>query len=464
MIDFTDTSTQLMASFYLFFKEFWEVIEPSEKLKENWHIKYLCNELQDMGERIIKRQPKLYDLVINIPPGETKSTIVTKMFPVWLWTRDPSIRIINTSYSGSLAMHHSVRSRDIIRSDKYKMLFGDIKIRADEDSKGYYKNNYGGDRLATSVGGSVTGMHGHIIIIDDPVNPKQANSFVINQSANDYIKHTLSTRKVEKELTPMILIMQRLNMDDTSNLLLQQKKTKHINLPAELSDKVKPPELKEKYVNGLLDPIRMPIEILEELKENIGSYNYSSQVAQDPSPKGGRIWQEWFVPIKRDELPPINQVDKYGTDWDLAYEKEKGKNSASAFVITGKKGNNIYIYDAGYRYLEFPELIKFMKTKPETHYIEGKASGKSAKQTLKQEGISTKEVQVSTDKVARVRDVTPKVEGGFVFVEESLLDMIYNDHRQGLLNFPNNLNDDLNDAITQAIKRHSTRRKGIIRR
>ena len=85
-------------SFYYFFREFWNVIE-SETLKDNWHIEYLCNELQEIAERVFDRQPKEHDLIVNIPPGQTKSTIATVMFPAWCWTVDSTIRTISSSYS-----------------------------------------------------------------------------------------------------------------------------------------------------------------------------------------------------------------------------------------------------------------------------------------------------------------------------------------------------------------------------
>ena len=65
----------LKASFYEFFKFFWDTIN-HEELVDNWHIKYLCDELQIVAERVFKREPKLYDLIINIPPSSSKTSIV----------------------------------------------------------------------------------------------------------------------------------------------------------------------------------------------------------------------------------------------------------------------------------------------------------------------------------------------------------------------------------------------------
>ena len=439
-------------SFYDFFLEFWDVIE-SEKLVDNWHIKALCEELQEVAERVIRREAKEYDLVINIPPGTSKSTICTVMFPAWLWIRDPSLRIISSSYSASLSINHAIKSRDLILSDKYQRLFA-IELKDDQAGKSHYKNKNNGERMATSTGGTVTGFHAHVIILDDPLNPKEAESEAERATANEYIQNTLTTRKVDKAITVTILVMQRLHDDDPSARLLKKDNVKHICLPAELSKDVQPLEWREKYKEGLLDPVRMNAGVLKELRDNLGSYGYAGQFMQIPAPEDGGIWQrEWFIPVPDKDFP--TDLEFYGTDWDLAYTKND-KNSASAYVVAGKVGHNIYIDRIDWRWLEFPELIKWMKNQPDPHYIERKASGKSAKQTLSADGINAIEVDALSDKIARARTASPTAEAGRVFVRESQLDKLLNDTRQGLLKFPNGEHDDLADAFAQSLKRLST--------
>ena len=85
----------------------------------NWHIKYLCDELQAIGERVAlisrgmdgmdnplppRRMDKLYDyLIINVPPGSSKSTICSEMYPLWCWIIDPTQRFICGSYASTPA-------------------------------------------------------------------------------------------------------------------------------------------------------------------------------------------------------------------------------------------------------------------------------------------------------------------------------------------------------------------------
>lgn len=458
--------------FSFFVKEFWSTII-AEELVWSTHMDVICDEIQLVYERTFLqpdsdntekqiRLPKLYDLIINIPPGTSKSTIVTIMAPAWAWTRDASLRMITGSYSDSLATEHSVKSRDIIQSDKYKLYFPEIHIKDHKGLKTNYETTANGQRFATSVGGTVTGVHAHVLTIDDPLNPKQAASKLECKSANDWMDKTLSMRKVDKSVSVTILIMQRLSVDDCTGHALSKKKenVKHICLPAELSDNVAPEELRNIYKDGLLDPNRLSLEILIEAKKDLGSSAYAGQMGQRPAPEGGEIWQKWFVEIDDHLFPDIDEAVDIGSDWDLAYTKDD-KNSASAYFTSGKIDGGIYLFDFGWDWLEFPELIKWMKTKDGPHYIEAKASGKSAKQTLTKYGIPAIEVNIKggADKVARAKMATPTAEAGLVHIKKSMAQKLYHDERQGILFFPNGAYADLADALAQTLQRHTNRSK-----
>lgn len=459
--------------FSFFVKEFWSVIEEDE-LEWNWHMDVLCDEIEVVYERTflklrpgkngkmeLNRLPKLYDLIINVPPGTSKSTIVTKMAPVWSWVNDPSLRHITGSYSAELSTEHAVNSRDIIRSDKYRKYFPNVALKTDQDNKTNYSTTAKGRRFSTSITGTVTGKHAHIITIDDPLNPKQAASADMLKSANDFFDKTLPTRKVNKKVTPTILVMQRLAQNDPTGHLLDKKKEgiRLICLPGEDSKFVTPVIYRKQYVKGLLDARRLDRKVLDELKIDLGAAGYAGQIGQTPVPDGGLVWQKWFREIPDEAFPDPEDSDNYGNDWDLAYTDEE-ENAASAYIASGKIKEQVYIFDFDFRWLEFPELIKWMKSKPGTHYIEAKASGKSAKQVLTQQGVIAIEVKVKggRDKVARARSSTPMAEAGIVYIKKSLADRLYNDPRQGILFFPRGQFKDVADALAQMIQRHA--RKG----
>jgi predicted phage terminase large subunit-like protein len=304
-------------SFYEFVRAAWHIIIPEAPVW-NWHIEYLCNELQEMAERVIAGKEKLYDLIINIPPGTTKSTICSIMFPCWVWTKMPSARFICGSYADRLALDLSRKTRDVIQSEWYRELFPDIVIRYDQNTKGHFSNTKGGSRYAVGVGGSVIGMHGHFLIVDDPIDPAAALSESELKEVNAWMRETLGQRKVNRTISPLILVMQRLHQDDPSGNMLSNKKARVrlICLPAEASDKICPPHLITKYVDRLLDPVRLPKKELDRVREtDLGEYGYSGQYGQNPIPAGGGMFKADKIHIKPTGPAKWRQIMRY---WDKA--------------------------------------------------------------------------------------------------------------------------------------------------
>ncbi|MDH6308100.1 putative phage terminase large subunit-like protein [Dysgonomonas sp. PFB1-18] len=448
--------------FYHFVEAFWSIIIPEEPVF-NWHIEYLCDELQELAYYIINRLPKPYDLIINIPPGTTKSTIVTIMFPAWLWTVDARLRVISSSYSSDVSLDHAQKSKDIITSDKYQRLFPEVQIRRDKSGKGFYGNISGGERYVTSTGSAVTGKHAHVIINDDPQNPKQAESDVMRLQATEFTK-TLSTRKVNKKNTPTITIMQRLHEDDVTGYLLKKKgeKIKHICLPAELSEHVKPVELREKYVDGLLDPVRLDKEVIEEARTDLGTRGFAGQYEQTPaSDKGNIIKKEWFGHISLAQFLAVRGGAPMHFFIDTAYDEKKKKtdNDPSGILAACKIGNQLFIYHAQKVWKEFPDLIRFL---PEycdawgydgrsTLRIEPKANGKSVVQQLRDStDLNVTETPTPIDsKATRLKTASPKVECGRVI----LVDGDWNeDFVEEICKFPSMTHDEYVDILYYAIE------------
>ena len=441
-----------------FVKEFWETIVPNE-LVWNWHLDVLCDEIQEMDERVFQRLPKLHDLIVNVPPGTSKTKVVSVLSTAWEFARMPSIKVFVGSYSDSAIMGIADDIHMVMKSEKYKRYFPDTEIRKGRDTMHEFKTTANGHFYAFTVGGTLTSKHADILKVDDPLNPKQAASEAELLKANNFFDKTLPTRKVDKEVTPTYLIMQRLAANDPTGHLLSKKgkKIHHICLPGSLGKNVKPEKYKDYYIDGLLDPIRLSASVLEDMKVDLGSSGYAGQFDQSPVPEGGLIWQKWFIEVPDELFPDPAKALNLGTDWDTAYTSDED-NAASAYVTSGKVNNKIYIFDFGWAWKEFPELIKWMKTKQAPHYVEQKASGKSSKQVLVRNGIPAIEIPVKggSDKVARAREATPTVEAGLVCIKKSMADMLYNDSKQGILFFPKGQYKDLADTLAQAIQRHNT--------
>ncbi len=323
-------------SFFEFVKEFWSTFIP-ETYVHNWHIELLCHELQIAAERVFANQPRLYDIVINISPGTTKSTIASIMLPAWIWTRMPTARIIGGSHGASLSIDLSRKNRSVVRSSKYNQCFPDIRLSRDQDSKSYFTNIQGGMRLAVGVGGSVVGKHGHFLIVDDPIDPKGAVSEAEMKTANTWMDETLATRKVDKAVTLTILIMQRLHQNDcTANMIAKTKRLRHICLPAELSDKVLPTHFKSFYKDGLMDSKRLGTEVLEEERIKLGQYGFAGQFGQDPVPAGGGMFKTQRLII--DEQPKASKIKRIIRSWDKAATADGGCFTAGVKIALDDKG------------------------------------------------------------------------------------------------------------------------------
>ncbi len=448
-------------SFYTFVKTFWDVIN-AEAFKDNWHIGFLCEELQELSDCIINRTPKPYDLIINISPGTTKSTIVTIMFHPWLWSIDPTIRVITNSYSSDLSIEHSTKSKDIVISDKYSELFPDVEIRRDKSGKQHYENTLSGFRFATSTGSSVTGYHAHVIINDDPQNPKQAGSELLRLQSIEHLK-TLSSRKVEKENTPTITIMQRLHeLDVTGHLLsLNSENIRHICLPAKLSPKVKPTSVRSKYINGFMDPVRLSESVLKEALIELGSLDYSGQYDQDPIVAGGYIVKEdWFGEVSVSDFEYLYQKNNKPPIYffvDTAYT-EKQENDPTGIIAAVELENNLYIKSGIKVKKEFPDLVKFLPQWVLSNgydwrssiRIEPKASGLSVIQQLKrQTKLNVTETKTPTDsKETRLRSNSSIVESGRVY----LVDGSWNEEFiSEVCGFPSKAHDEYVDLLNYAI-------------
>jgi len=461
--------TLLKSSFYEFFLEFWEEVSPTP-LSNNWHIKYLCDVFQRVGEAVINRKPT-NNLTVNIAPSSSKSTIISQLFPCWLWANDPSLSIISASYSMDLSLFHSQQSRDVINCAKYKRLFPHVVLKRDNDSKGQYSTTKKGMRLAVSVGSKSTGFHGDVLLLDDPQNVEMCLSDTKRKNSNEWITKTLSSRK-RTENAPMCLVSQRLHPKDATNYFLSKyPDSKVISLPAyytaENQTPVFPVILKEKYKQsgGLLDAKRRPFKVLETKKREVGTNVFQTQYLQLPTnPAAAILKKKWFGYY--DPLQVLDGTQIFNYYLDTAYTDNK-KNDPSAILSGFKKNNNYYLTGCAVKWLEFPELVKFIKvwvdqngyTRQSKIYVEPKASGKSIVQQLKNEtGLNIKEDKAPKEsKLIRVHGISPIVETGRVYLPTGA--NWVEDFLNEIEAFPNGAHDDRVDCLTGLIRVLETAKK-----
>lgn len=314
-------------SFYAFVQEFWPVIIAEDPVW-NWHIKYLCDLFQEDAERVLRGEPKEYDTIVNVSPGSTKSTILSIMAPAWLLARNPTKRVIAASHTQALTFELGRKCRMVVDSDLYRATFPHVRPAKDQWTKSLFTTDKGGGRMACTVGGmSPTGFHAHFILVDDPLDPQQARAMsgVELAAANNFMSEVLPSRKVDKNVTPTWLIMQRLHQNDPTGYLLEKgKQVRHICLDAEKSRNIKPLRLRRYYVDGLMDPVRLSRAILDEARKDLGEYGYAGQYNQNPIPRGGGMFKTDLIEGRL--APSLRDKSWVGfvRGWDKAGTKDGG--------------------------------------------------------------------------------------------------------------------------------------------
>lgn len=457
---------QCKESFYEFVKFMWPVV-CAEKFVFNFHIKYLCNELQVIGLRVVRREKALYDLIINISPGETKSILVSQMFNAWLWLHDDSIRFLGSSHTHSLSETNSMLCQEIILSERFQKTFGIIRLKENMKGKGDFMTVNNGRRKTTSVGTKITGSHFHVIAFDDLVDDETELGFKQIQEAKNHMNKCWS-RKVDEEVTVFILVMQRVAANDPTPYFktLSTRQVKHIRLPAESTPEnpylVSPPELKKYYVDGLMNPNRKTKPILNKLKSK-GITKYNARYGQSPDElKGKIVKRDHFIFKKLSDFPTNFFSVKNKLVADTAYTENKN-NDPSGFLIVSYKDSFLYLLDFWEQWLEFPEAVDRMAFLMRLYncnaaYVENKASGLSVSQSIRKiKSLNAIDYQqTKADKKARLVDALPMLESKrvvIVYDDTDLEQVARMDYFLSTLTvFPDNtVHDESVDTIVMAI-------------
>src|SRR5262245_1900824 len=270
----------LRDDFYSFVQASFPIVTPGASFSPNWHIEAMAYALSRVLNGEIKR------LIITVPPRSLKSICASVAFPAYVLGHDPTRQIICVSYAEKLAGKHANDCRALMRSPLYGRLFPKTRISSAKDTELEFATTLGGNRLATSVGGTLTGRGGNIIVIDDPMKPQDAYSEAARESVKDWYSNTLLSRLDDKTKDAIVVVMQRLHLDDLVGHLLQQDGWTHLNLPAiaewEQSVPLGPARSHLRRTGDLLHPNRESRAVLDELKRSMGSLDFAAQYQQEP--------------------------------------------------------------------------------------------------------------------------------------------------------------------------------------
>ena len=323
--------------FAQFVRAAWHVLEPNNPLLWNWHLDAMCQHLQAISRGLI--EPRL---IINVPPGSSKSMIVSVLWQAWEWgpCGMRSIRFLSTSYEEKNVTRDTRKTRDLIMSEWFQALWPDVKmVRAGETS---FANSDTGSREGTPFS-AITGKRGDRFIIDDPHSLDGAESETERDKAVRRFIEGGQNRLNDQTRSAIVVVMQRLHENDLTGALLGRSLGYvHIMIPMEFepSRRCQTPlgwADPRSYDGELMDPRRMPPLAIERLKED-NDYMWAGQYQQRPAPREGGMF-------KVDKIVIVDAVPAGGIDvrgWDIAGSTRK----KSPFTVGGKLravGGLIYI-------------------------------------------------------------------------------------------------------------------------
>src|SRR6202453_3956450 len=490
-----------------FVRYFWHVLEPETPFTSGWVLEAICEHLEAVTFGEIK------NLLINVFPGAMKSLLVDVFLPAWEWgpMELPHLRYIAFSYSAGLTERDNEKFRDLMMSNEYQAMYGNVSLRKTGARK--VSNNKHGWKLATSVGGIGTGERADKLFLDDPHNVKESESEQVITETVRWFRESMSDRLNNIDTGSKIVIMQRVNEGDVSGAILALG-LDYVHLSIAMEFEWQADENGDPYTTsiGWVDPRwtpnqedcegalawedRFPENALQALKKEKGPYAWAAQYQQTPEARGGGLLKrEWWQPAEpfmaNGKYPPLSYVV---AALDGAYT-EKEENDPSALTIWG-----IFVNEHGYnravmihaweKRLAFSgPKVELRPNEHESQYrlrcmphwglgewgaatcnrykadkllIEAKASGISAAQSLRNShgraGWSIELVDPKGDKVARAMSIVPS------FSQE----MIYAPDREWATKvidqcavFPYGKHDDLVDSVTMAIKH--LRDSGLLR-
>lgn len=439
----------------------WDIPYPGTPFIPGRHIDEVCTHLEAVSWR------EIHNLIVNIPPGCSKSSVTSVFWPIWDWVSNHHpvtgklawSRYMYASFSQGVVNRDAELCKKVIDSTWFRARWG---VRIDETRRTgvgqwYLAGDGGGERYCTTIGGTLTGQHFHTQVIDDPTKPQQIDGIGL-ENAWKWYKGTASTRKADPALFARVIIMQRLHEADLVGRLLEEQPEEwvHLRLPMRY-DAARPCVTPlggdwRTEPGDLLCPDRFPEDEVVQLERDLGPIHTSAQLDQDPAPSGGSILKRDWMSQRWEILPALGV---YMQAWDCSF-KSLDESDYVVGQLWYKSGGEFFLVDQIRDKMDAPATIQAILDtrkrkawgKARTVLVEDKANGPAVMQTLKKKvsGLVPWEPKVS--KIERCNAVAPYFKAGNVFLPDSPWVGEYVDE---LTKFPRGRNDDQVDATSMAL-------------
>ena len=419
----TNERLALQADLAEFCRASWPTLEPGVDMDWSWHYDLICEYLTMVYERKIRR------LIINISPRTAKSLIVSVIFPAWVWAKQNTHSFACASYSAPLSTEHSVKRRSLIESEWYQARWGStVHMAKDQNEKNKFKNTAMAQMIATSVGGTATGLGGDTLILDDGMNPKQVASDAETLATHNWFDNTWRTRLNDLATGAFIIIEQRTGERDVTGHCLEaddilQKEGKprewtHLSIPLVCENQ---PErysypisgkVKIREVGDVLQPKRFPAAVVASLQ--VRRLVYATQYQQQPSPLEGNMIKRADIryyggrdPVTGELDPPLPaKFDMHLVSADCAFKDLETSDMVAVGTIA-VKGPDRYVRDIVNKHLDLPatetEILRQQQAcKASVVLVEDKANGSAVIKSVKRKISGVVAINPEGGKVNRV--------------------------------------------------------------
>lgn len=421
---------RLQADFTAFVKTSWPILEPGNKLVWSWHYDLIAEYL------LLAAEKKCTRLIINIPPRTLKSILITIMFPVWVWTRTPNQSFACASYAQPLSEEHSVKRRRLLESDWFRHLWGDrVWLQKDQNQKSKFQNNYQAQMFATSVGGTMQGIGGAFLIVDDGLKADDILSDPTIIELHNWFDKTWRQRLNDPATDVMIIVEQRTGERDITGFCLdgdkllaesgEPKEWTHLCIPMEADDESVDKatlnqrftfpisgRIKDRPIGDVLQPDRFTPAVIAAKK--VRRLTWETQEQGRPSPLEGNMIKRSEVMYYGGKDPETGENDRdlpkkfdlIVTSCDAAFKDTKTSDFVCVGTI-GVLGPDRFILEVVTKHLDAPATEKEVDRqriayKSSVCLIEDKANGSAIIKSMRQSVTGVVAIEPEGGKISRM--------------------------------------------------------------